>query len=165
LSYDAFSKQRLLISLVGNLESALMCDYSLQAAKTQPAKVNDKLTVRQFGWSTRGFAASEDANVAVCLLTGTELSLAEEVRKASSIPWLKRVIGYKTAIFRKINRDKPTVHHDALEFPDGQILLLAFPAEDQRATVLQLPAGAVELKDKEDGRPSFSPKSLEPIRR
>ena len=37
-----------------------MCDYSLQAAKTRPAKVNDKLTVRQFGWSTRGFAASEE---------------------------------------------------------------------------------------------------------
>jgi hypothetical protein len=152
LSHEAFSKQRLLTSLVGNPESALMCDYSLQAAKTRPAKVNDKLTVRQFGWSTRGFAASEDANVAVCLLAGTELSFAEEVRKASSIPWLKRVIGHKTAIFRKINQNKPTVHHDALEFPDSQILLLTFLAEGQRATVLQLPAGAVELKDKEDGR-------------
>jgi hypothetical protein len=80
------------------------------------------------------------------------LSFTEEVRKASSIPRLKRVIGHKTAIFRKINQNKPTVHHDALEFPDGQILLLTFLAEGQRATVLQLPAGAVELKDKEDGR-------------
>ena len=129
-----------------------MCDYSLQAAKTRPAKVNDKLTVRHFSWSTRGFAASEDANVAVCLLPGTELSFPEGVRKVSSIPWLKRVIGHKTAIFRKINRDKPTVHHDALEFPDGQILLLTFLAEGQRATVLQLPAGAVELKDRQDVR-------------
>ena len=105
-----------------------MCDYSLQAAKTRPAKVNDELTVRQLGWSTKGFAASEDRNVAVCLLPGTELSFAEEVRKVSSIPWLKRVVGHKTAIFRKINQNRPTVHHDALEFPDGQIVLLTFLA-------------------------------------
>ena len=64
-----------------------MCDYSLHAVKTRPAKVDDKLTVRQFGWSTRGFAASEDKNVAVCLLPGTELSFTEEVRKIHSWPW------------------------------------------------------------------------------
>ena len=26
--------------------------------------------------------------------------------------------------FRQINLDQPSVHHDALEFPDGQIVLL-----------------------------------------
>ena len=31
-------------------------------------------------------------------------------------------------------------HHDALEFPDGQIVLLTLLAEDQQATILQLPA-------------------------
>ena len=31
-------------------------------------------------------------------------------------------------------------HHDALEFPDGQILLLTLLGEGQQATVLQLPA-------------------------
>jgi hypothetical protein len=31
-------------------------------------------------------------------------------------------------------------HHDALEFPDGQIVLLTRLCEDQQATVLQLPA-------------------------
>jgi hypothetical protein len=31
---------------------------------------------------------------------------------------------------------------DALEFPDGQVVLLARLCEGQRATVLQLPAGA-----------------------
>ena len=33
-------------------------------------------------------------------------------------------------------------HHDALEFPDGQVVLLTRVCEGQRATVLQLPAGA-----------------------
>jgi hypothetical protein len=41
-----------------------MCDYSLHAAKTRPARVDDKVTIRMFGWSTRGFAATEDKNVA-----------------------------------------------------------------------------------------------------
>ena len=115
-----------------------MCDYSLSAVKTRPAKVDDKLTTRLFGWSTRGFAASEDKNVAVCLLPGTELSFAEEVRKVRSWPW-RSIVGHKTAIFRKINQNNPTVHHDALEFPDGQILLLTLLEEGQQATVLQLP--------------------------
>jgi hypothetical protein len=42
-----------------------MCDYSLHNVKTRPAKVSDKLTTRNFGTGTRGFSASEDANVAV----------------------------------------------------------------------------------------------------
>jgi hypothetical protein len=130
-----------------------MCDYSLEASKTRPAKVNDKLTVRRFGWSTRGFAASEDANVSVCLLPGTELCFSAEVRKASSIPWLERVMRHKTAIF-------PAVHHDALEFPDGQILLLTFLAEGQRATVLQLPASAVLHKTTQEGARAPSPAKI-----
>ena len=32
------------------------------------------------------------------------------------------------------------MHHDALEFPDGQIVLLTLLYGGQRATVLQLPA-------------------------
>ena len=57
-----------------------MCDYSLHHVKTRPAKVSDKLTTHNFGTGTRGFSASEDANVAVCVLPGTELSFADEVR-------------------------------------------------------------------------------------
>ena len=57
-----------------------MCDYSLHTVKSRPAKVGDKLTSRDFGTGTRGFAASEDVSVAVCVLPGTELSFADDVR-------------------------------------------------------------------------------------
>ena len=57
-----------------------MCDYSLEHVKSRPAKVGEKLTTRDFGWATRGFAAPEDENVAVCVLPGTELSFASEVK-------------------------------------------------------------------------------------
>jgi hypothetical protein len=117
-----------------------MCDYSLHNVKTRPAKVGDKLTTRQFGLGTRGFYAPEDASVAVCVLPGTELSFAEGVRRVLSWHWTNAVIGHKTAIFRQINQDNPRTHHDALEFPDGQIMLLTCLSEGQQATVLQLPA-------------------------
>jgi len=119
-----------------------MCDYSLHSVKSRPAKVGDKLTTHDFGTGTRGFAASEDMNVAVCVLPGTELSFAGEVRclPTGLIPWRDKIIEHKTAIFRQINKDRVVAHHDALEFPDGQIVLLTCLSEGQQATVLQLPA-------------------------
>jgi hypothetical protein len=59
-----------------------MCDYSLQNVRSRPAKVGDKLTTREFGTVTRGFAAAEDAGVAVCVLPGTELAFANAVAVA-----------------------------------------------------------------------------------
>jgi len=118
-----------------------MCDYSLHYIKSRPAKVGDKLTTRDFGTGTRGFAASEDSNVAVCVLAGTELSFADEVKCVPrALAWRERVIKLKTAIFRQTNKDWVAVHHDALEFPDGQVVLLTLLCEGQQATVLQLPA-------------------------
>ena len=106
------------------------------------AKVGDKLTTHDFGTGTRGFAASEDMNVAVCVLPGTELSFAEEIRclPTGLIGWRDKIIEHKTAIFRQINKDRVTAHHDALEFPDGRIELLTTLSGGQQATVLQLPA-------------------------
>ena len=118
-----------------------MCDYSLEHVKSRPAKVGDKLTTRDFGRVTRGFAASEDKNVAVCVLPGTELSFAREVKCVqSTFVFSERVINHKTAIFRRVNHEYPCTNHDALEFPDGRIVLLTFLQEGQEATVLQLPA-------------------------
>ena len=56
-----------------------MCDYSLQTVRSRPAKVGDKLTTRDFGTCTRGFAAAEDAEVAVCVLPGTEVAFSGPV--------------------------------------------------------------------------------------
>ncbi len=62
-----------------------MCDYSLHSVKSRPAKIGDKLTTRDFGTGTRGFAASEDASVAVCVRPGTELSFPDEKAAASAV--------------------------------------------------------------------------------
>jgi len=119
-----------------------MCDYSLRSVKSRPAKVGDKLTTHNFGTGTRGFAAAEDMNMAVCVLPGTELSFAGEIRclPTGLIAWRDKIIEHKTSIFRQINKEKVATHHDALEFPDGRIALLTTLFEGQQATVLQLPA-------------------------
>lgn len=123
-----------------------MCDYSLHNIKSRPAKLGDKLTNRKFGTHlSRGFSAPEDARVAVCLSPGTELCFVEEVAGVRLWPW-SNVVKHKTAIFRQVNQNNPRTHHDALEFPDGQIVLLTFMPEGLQATVLQLPATAVESK-------------------
>ena len=56
-----------------------MCDFSLHSVRSRPANVSDKLVTRDFGTGTRGFAASDDLGMAVCLLPGTELSFAGDV--------------------------------------------------------------------------------------
>ena len=119
-----------------------MCDFSLHHVKSRPAKVGDKLTTRDFRTGTRGFAASEDVSMAVCLLPGTELSFAGEVAcsRGSLFDWRDGVIHHRTAIFRQINKDRTAAHHDALEFPDGEVVLLTLLCEGQQAIVLQLPA-------------------------
>ena len=116
-----------------------MCDYSLHSIKTRPARVGDKLTTRRFETGTRGFCAPEDASVAVCVLPGTELSFTEEVRRQRLWPWSRGAVNHRTAIFRQVNKAVLNTHHDALEFPDGKIVLLTFLHEGQQATVLQLP--------------------------
>ena len=117
-----------------------MCDYSLHNVKSRPAKVGDKLTTHQFNTGTVGFAAPENANMAVCVLPGTELAFATKVTSRRFLGWKTGRINHTTAIFRQINKDNPCTHHDALEFPDGQIVLLTSLVENQEATVLQLPA-------------------------
>ena len=121
-----------------------MCDYSLHNVATRPAQIEDKLVTTKFSNSiTRGFAAAGQARVAVCLLPGTEIAFDENVECEPSFGILpNKKIGQRLARFRHVNMDNPVAHHDALEFPDGQIVLLTHLCEGQRATVLQLPAAA-----------------------
>ncbi len=120
-----------------------MCDYSLQNVRSRSAQVGDKLTTRDFGTGTIGFAAAENAGVAVCILPGTELAFCSPVTTRKSrffVGWKVETLGHATAIFRQVNKGEAWKHHDALEFPDGHIVLLTQLCVSQKATVLQLPA-------------------------
>ena len=117
-----------------------MCDYSLHLVASRPAKVGDKLVSTSFPHTTtRGFASVDDRNVAVCLLPGTELAFEEEVRCDTGMVLSWR-LGHTVAKFQQIDKNRSHVYHDALEFPNGKIVLLTQLCKGQRATVLQLPA-------------------------
>jgi hypothetical protein len=123
-----------------------MCDYSLHLITSRPAKVGDKLVATEFCRSiTRGFSSVGEPDVAVCLLPGTELAFETEVKYDRALSLFgKALVAHKVARFRQIHMDDPHVHHDALEFPDGQLVMITRLVPGQRATVLQLPAATAE---------------------
>jgi len=124
-----------------------MCDYSLEHVSSRPAQIGDKLTSHKFVTGTRGFVDT-DGTTAVCLLPGTEVAFSDQITILSP-----RLFGHSakrldatTAIFRHVNEDRAFAHHDALELPNGETILLTELWEGQVATVLQLPASPVVAK-------------------
>ncbi|MCC6888818.1 MAG: hypothetical protein IT536_09810 [Hyphomicrobiales bacterium] len=119
-----------------------MCDYSLHHVASRPAKVEDRLVTTAFPNSiTRGFASVGEPDVAVCLLPGTEIAFDNDVEYQPAFRLFRaRRISQRLARFRQIDTEQPSVHHDALEFPDGQVLLVTRLRPGQTVTVLQLPA-------------------------
>ena len=143
-----------------------MCDYSLHLVASRPATVGDKLVTTDFTRSiTRGFSAVGEPDVAVCLLPGTEIAFEDDVQydRAFSL-FGKARVEHRVARFRQVNMDDPHVHHDALEFPGGQIVMVTRLMPGQRASVLQLPATGKEPSRKEEAVPApTQARSAEPI--
>ena len=139
-----------------------MCEYSLHDVASRPAMISDKLVTTEFG-STRGFAAvgehgaklvthDSPPKVAVCLLPGTELAFDSNVRHDRSFGVFgDSRVNHKVARFRQIDMDDRHVQHDALEFPDGQVLKLTHLVAGQTATVLQLPVATEHPEHVETG--------------
>jgi hypothetical protein len=123
-----------------------MCDYSLHLVASRPAQVGDTLIATDFVRTiTRGFSAVGEPDVAVCLLPGTELAFENPVDYERALSLFGRArVEHKVARFRQVNMEDPHVHHDALEFPGGQIVMLTRLIPGQRASVLQLPAAPQE---------------------
>lgn len=115
-----------------------MCDYSLHAVASRPAKAGETLVTTGFcGTPTRGFAAKDEADIAVCLLPGTELAFEQEVRYSRG--WWFGSVSSCVARFCKIEARTPAQHRDALSFPDGRTVLVNELSKGQYARVIQLP--------------------------
>lgn len=144
-----------------------MCDYSLHSVLSRSAEAGDSLITTPFsGTTTRGFAAVNAPTVAVCLMPGTELAFDRDVewrRPFFGFFWKRNSCG-RLARFRQVNTEHASRHHDAVEFPNGQIVLLTDLCPGQRATVLQLPV--VTQMRREDRSMHNHPTviDLEPIR-
>jgi ribosomal 50S subunit-recycling heat shock protein len=93
------------------------------------------------------------------LLPGTELAFEKEVECDGSFRFLPtRKTAHRVARFRQVNLNRPAAHHDALEFPDGKIVMVTDLCEGQYATVLQLPSQSrpAEEQGEREGRESVS---------
>jgi hypothetical protein len=119
-----------------------MCDYSLRHLASRPAVVDDKLKVSRFSNSMSiGFAGAEDVRMPVCVLPGTELAFDDNIATSGyCLGFGEKTFEHNTARFRQVNLEQPHTHHDALELPNGEVLLLHSLKVGQTATVLQLPA-------------------------
>ena len=137
-----------------------MCDYSLHAVASRAAKAGERLVSTSFPrTTTRGFATTDDRNVAVCLLPGTELAFENNVKYRGR--WFRsHTIPFSVAQFCKIAPEKLSQHHDALVFPDGRTLLLDTLVAGQRLRVLQLPLSAKELARHAAKQPKASEKDV-----
>jgi hypothetical protein len=136
-----------------------MCDYSLRALATRPAEVGETLITTTFrGTSTRGFASESDPTTAVCMLPGTELAFAQDVRYDNRWIWPK-TLDFRVGKFGQVDPHIPDRHHDAVEFPDGTYVLVTQLCEGQRVTVLQLPVkeGVHEAKKTDSEQPAPRP--------
>src|SRR5215470_8713190 len=144
-----------------------MCDYSLHSVLSRSANAGDNLVTTSFpGTTTRGFAAADAPTVAVCLLPGTELAFENDVtwRRPFFGLFHKRQYCGRLARFRKVDKKHAARHHDAIEFPNGQTILLTDLRPGQRATVLQLPAVAQTGADERSTKAHTTAIDFEPIR-
>lgn len=118
-----------------------MCDYSLEHVASRPAVAADRLVLTTFPSTiTRGFAAADDYNVAVCLRPGTEIAFDQAPVYEHPVTHWQVTAPQPVARFRRIDVHSTHLHHDALEFADGMIVPLTRLLPGQRATVLQTPS-------------------------
>src|SRR5262249_23465433 len=76
----------------------------------------------------------------VCLMPGTEVTFERDVEFDDFHGNGRRTIAARVARFRQVEKHQRHAHHDALEFPSGDIVMLTQLVPGQFATVLQLPA-------------------------
>src|SRR4029079_15205103 len=80
-----------------------MCDYSLHALATRPAKVGETLiSTTSRGTSTRGLARAREHASAVCMLPGTELAFEQNVKYDNRCIWT-RTSGFSVGKFNTID--------------------------------------------------------------
>ena len=140
-----------------------MCDYSLEQIASREARVGDALMTTKFSL-TCGFAEVGHPDTAVCLRPGTELAFDGDVLyETNGLFFDRKQRAGQVARFRQVDTGKPYAHHDALEFPDGRIVLLTHLVPGQTARVLQMPSTGVAMPKADEGKVA-APRPLATVR-
>lgn len=95
-----------------------MCDYSLEAYKTRPARQGETITTHRFPSGSLGFVAPENSTVAVCLACDTQLHL-------SNLPTsIQRSCGVGQKAVATFTQLDTTGYRDAVLFETGKSVTL-----------------------------------------
>jgi hypothetical protein len=130
-----------------------MCDYSMHAIKNRKAVVGDKVKTSDFmRTSSPGLESLTEPGVAICLIPGTGVEFDEPVQH--------RDIGlnFNTPIPFKIGRYVRKAGHetefkDAVQFPDGSMVLMAYLVTNQTGTVTYVPEEIVKQTEQPAKKP------------
>jgi hypothetical protein len=125
---------------------AKLCDYSLEAYKSQDAEVGAKYKLHRFPSGTFGLQVEGTANeygcgTAACLKEGSRLLVSGI---ASTCPAGEGMGPVEEVIFVKVDKDANTRHHDAVRFSNDRIVTLQSLGAGAEITLLSLPEEKLE---------------------
>ena len=124
-----------------------MCDFSCSPLGRAPQRSATSLQLEISGPARAGSPHPKILRRPSAFFL-TELAFSKEVALTTAGTG-ELTIGQTVAIFRQINKEQPRAHHDALEFPDGRIVLLTMLCDGQEAAILQLPAQPTTAAEEE----------------
>jgi hypothetical protein len=118
-----------------------MCDYSLEAYRSRPAAVGEKLTLERFPSGSMGFTTGPACDLAVCVPADTTIRLegiGETVRQACGVSAIEEVT---------MTRLEGGPYKDAVRFSNGTELLLQRLDRGLTAVVVGFPEDLIDLGD------------------
>ena len=126
-----------------------MCDYSLEAYRSQPATTGERYVLDRFPSGSKGFTTEPGGMVAVCMVADTKLRLE------NIAPEVQQALGVGASAEVTMSRLDIGPYRDAVRFADGQEVLLQRLNAGVTATVLglvsdigdKIPTGIRELVD------------------
>lgn len=95
-----------------------MCDYSLEAFQSRPARRGEEYVSRLFPSGSIGFVSPGDQSVAICMACDTELELSHIPSAAQAQAGVSES---ERVTFTQV--DGP-FHRDAVKFANGKVLTL-----------------------------------------
>jgi hypothetical protein len=108
----------------------IMCDYSLEAYRSRPAREGEQYVTHRFSSGTVGFIAPGDATTAVCMAYDTRLML-EDIPETSQTTL--GVTAKEVVTFARLDSD---FFQDGVRFANGAQILLQRLGPGVKASVV-----------------------------
>jgi hypothetical protein len=132
-----------------------MCDYSMHAVKNRKAVVGDKVKTSDFKrTSSPGLESLSEPGLAICLLPGTGVEFDEPVHHRDVNMNPHAPISFKIGRYVRKAGDQAEFH-DAFQFPDGTVVLMAYLCTNQTGTVTYVPEEIIKQTEQPAKKPAF----------